>query len=91
MKIIQNYKILNHGIDGSQYFPGCGVACTLYTHVYTGIGESAHEALEDALEQAATDDWNVEEIKNDLDETENIEHADNDEDEMHYFVSIQIK
>jgi hypothetical protein len=45
------FEILDHGCDGEQYFPGCGVSFTTYTEVNTGIGESARLAGEDALDQ----------------------------------------
>src|SRR3954467_11741329 len=46
------YQVLDHGVDGSQYFPGCGVYGTRYTDVATGIGESAREAGIDAFDGA---------------------------------------
>jgi hypothetical protein len=48
-----NYQIIDHGIDHEQYFQGCGIAFTPYDHVVTGIGETAQEAYDDALEQMA--------------------------------------
>jgi hypothetical protein len=45
------FELIDHGCDGAQYFPGCGVAFTTYTNVTTGCGDSAREAAEDALEQ----------------------------------------
>jgi hypothetical protein len=47
------FQVLDHGEDGSQYFSGCGVTFTGYTHVATGVGDTAREALEDAAEQMA--------------------------------------
>src|SRR4051812_44548084 len=46
------YAVLDHGVDGSQFFPGCGVYGTRYTDVATGIAESAREAGIDAFEGA---------------------------------------
>ncbi len=51
MKIIA-YEIINHGIEHSQYFQGCGVSFTEFDVCFTGIGNSAFEALDDALGQA---------------------------------------
>lgn len=49
---LKSFEIINHGVDHSQYFQGCGTAFTPYTHVFTGCGNDAKEAYEDALEQA---------------------------------------
>lgn len=91
MKTVTGHEILDHGVEGSQYFQGCGVSYTRYTEVYTGIGDSAYEALEDALEQAAMSDWDVESIKNDLSEEITIPEDAEDESELHHFVSIRLK
>jgi hypothetical protein len=44
------FEIVDHGCDGEQYFPGCGVAFTSFDGCVTGIGDSAREAAEDACE-----------------------------------------
>ncbi len=54
MKLI-SYEILDHGMDHSQYFQGCGTAFTNFTHVWTGAGDSSKEAYNDALGQAYMD------------------------------------
>jgi len=56
------FRIVNHGPDSSSYFPGHGVAFTSYTDCATGAGHTPQEALEDALEQLATNDWDTAEI-----------------------------
>lgn len=48
---LKSYEIIDHGMDGSQYFQGCGISRTKYTHVWTGAGESSKEAYNDALDQ----------------------------------------
>ncbi len=55
MKIIE-YEIINHGMEHSQYFQGCGTSFMDYTHVWTGVGDSSKEAYNDALDQMAMDD-----------------------------------
>lgn len=55
MKVIE-YEIINHGMEHSQYFQGCGVYGTRFTHVWTGIGDSSKEAYNDALDQMFMDD-----------------------------------
>ena len=63
MKIIGAFKILDHGVEHSQYFQGCGISHTPFTDVATGIGDTPGEALDDALEQLAQSDWDVETIE----------------------------
>jgi hypothetical protein len=63
MKTIVAFEILDHGIEYSDYFQGCGVACTEYTDVATGIGNSEEEALSDALDSLAQGEWDTEGCK----------------------------
>lgn len=51
MAKILTFRVLDHGCDHEQYFPGCGVSFTQYEACVTGIGDSAKEAANDALEQ----------------------------------------
>lgn len=48
------FEIIDHGWDNPDYFQGCGVAFTQWQHCVTGAGDTALEALEDALEQTWT-------------------------------------
>lgn len=52
---IEDYQIIHHGIMLPDYFQGCGISGTDYTHVATGIGQTAREAFDDACEQLACD------------------------------------
>ena len=102
---IADYKLLDHGIDHAQYFPGCGVAYTKFDNVQTGCGENFAEALNDALEMIAQTEDNV-----DLEDLENRINTDlgfkssedwpttpeanedtpeGEESELHYYVSIR--
>ena len=47
------YELLDHGVDHSQYFQGCGTAHTDYDECATGIGNDPREALDDCLDQIA--------------------------------------
>ena len=60
MKTIVEFQLLDHGIENSSYFQGCGVACTSFEDVATGIGNNAAEAVDDALESLAQRDWETE-------------------------------
>lgn len=53
---LSEYEIIDHGMEHSQYFEGCGVYGTRFTHVWTGIGDSCKEAYNDALDQMFMDD-----------------------------------
>lgn len=91
MKNIKSFEIIDHGVENSQYFQGCGVAFTEFTDVATGIGDSAADALEDALEFLAQNDWDTKliEIKYPFMSKKNDVPA-NSEDVYHY-VSVRVK
>ena len=59
-KRIGEFELIDHGIEHSQYFQGCGVAFTRFANVATGIGDDPAEAIDDCLEQVATDGWDTE-------------------------------
>ena len=48
---INAFEVIDHGIEHSQYFQGCGV--TSFEIVVTGIGDNPAEAIDDCLEQMA--------------------------------------
>jgi hypothetical protein len=48
---VLTFQVLDHGEDGSQYFPGCGTSG--FDNVVTGVGDTGEEALADALESMA--------------------------------------
>lgn len=58
-KRIEAYEIINHGVEWSDYFQGCGVCGTEFTDVATGIGESEEDAAKDALELLSQNDWDT--------------------------------
>jgi hypothetical protein len=51
--IIGDYEIIDHDIEHSDYFPGCGTFRTNYDHVDTGIGANFAEAYDDCCEMIA--------------------------------------
>lgn len=81
MKI--KYEIINHGVQSAQYFQGCGRG--RYDDVETGIGGSAYDALEDALDMLAQNDWEVDEIENHLSKEITAEG-----DEIYHYLSVRI-
>ena len=88
LKPIAEYEILDHGVTNSQYFRGCGTSFTEYEDVATGIGSSAAEALEDALDMAAQMDWDVETITDKLSTRTTVP---DDADDCYHYVSIRMK
>lgn len=102
-KKVSDYQIDDLGVEHSQYFQGVGVMGTKYDEVFTGIGDSAKEAVEDALDQMA-DIYEIPEMlekdalglsdKNEVQKF--LEEADADEvpevaQELHYYVAVYVK
>lgn len=56
-KTIVEFELLDHGIENSQYFQGCGTCGTDFEDVATGCGNNPAEAVDDALESLAQMDW----------------------------------
>ena len=93
MKIVTDHEILQHGIENEQYFQGCGVSCSEFEDVATGIGNTECEALEDALDSLAQNGWDVEKIDNTLDDTTpvgSMAEAE-DTDGLWWYVSVRVK
>ena len=101
---LTDYEIIRHGVDGSQYFQGCGTCYTSFDNVQTGIGRTEKEAFEDALECIATSesfaDGTFERLEREADESEDWDERDvqevigaSDEDmedsECYWHVSIR--
>lgn len=53
---ITDHEVIRHGRMAADYFLGCGLVTSHYTHIATGCGSDDDEALEDALEQLAEQD-----------------------------------
>lgn len=53
---ITDHEVIRHGKMVSDYFQGCGLGTSHYTHVATGIGSDDDDALEDAIDQLAQQD-----------------------------------
>jgi hypothetical protein len=103
-KHIYDHRVHDHGIMYSDYFQGAGTAFTNWDEVFTGTGENAHEALDQALDEAATDGWDVRSIENpyDPESTDNVQNTvrdnnpdmegdDIDTDGVYYFVSLYVR
>ena len=66
---VSDYSIDDEGPVSPQYWQGVSTSFTHYDDVYTGVGDNAREALENALDIAAMDGWDVDAIPNDMPET----------------------
>uniref|UniRef100_A0A6M3LHN1 Uncharacterized protein n=1 Tax=viral metagenome TaxID=1070528 RepID=A0A6M3LHN1_9ZZZZ len=98
MKPITECELVNHGIEHSQYFQGCGVAFTRFTHIVTGIGDTPAEAIDDCLEQIAQAGFDTEGMEKRILEQEgwevlpttpNRQTLYGSIDEIYYHVSIR--
>lgn len=99
MNKVKSFELIDHGIEHSQYFQGCGTAFTDFDHVVTGIGDNPSEAIDDCLEQIASGEGDIdtEDLKRRILESESWKEfpvepqvEDSGEDsELWYHVSIR--
>lgn len=93
------FRIVDHGPDHAQYFPGHGISLTEFKECATGCGSTAKEALDDAIEQLATNGWDMSAVE--ASEDAKIEgtiegwHDCKTERELetcehHYYVSVDV-
>jgi len=103
-KAIYDHSTHDHGIMYSDYFQGVSTVYTRWDDVYTGTGENAHEALDEALGDAAQDGWDVRSVKNEFDpespdnvqnsiraNNPDLEDDDDTPDGVYYYVSIFVR
>jgi hypothetical protein len=103
-KAIYDHSVHDHGIMYSDYFQGVSTAHTRWEEVYTGCGENAYEALDQALDEASQNGWDARSVKNEfdpesLDTVQNsirannpeMEDDDDDADGVYYYVSIFVR
>lgn len=93
-KRIGEFQLIDHGIEHSQYFQGCGVSFTPFSEVVTGIGNCPAEAIEDCLDQIAQNGYDADDAKARIMEQEGWWAMPQDPiapkaDEMWYHVSIR--
>lgn len=104
---VSEFRIQSHGLEHSQYFQGAGIAFSKWEDCATGIGSSEMEALDDALDSLAQNDWEFvgecqEELEREIkvaqafQQTQENEHSAyvGDEDqccEVWYYVTVLVK
>ena len=101
MKPITEFEVVDHGLKYSQYFQGCGIAFTEFTDIATGCGDNPAEAIDDALEMLAQNDWETEGMEKRICEDMGIKRIPNtpssyktdpsEDSELYYYVSIRVK
>lgn len=92
---IEEFEIISHGVEHSQYFQGCGVSFTPYTDVATGIGMTEKEALNDALDSLAQNGWYVSAIESSEEyigaNDEIPDELKGETDELYFHVSVRVR
>ena len=89
---MEKYEVVDHGVDHAQYFRGQGIVGTDFDFSFVGAGYSAHAALQDAIDQAASATLAIDHIKNTLSKEVPAELENQPEDgELHYYVSLLLK
>ena len=99
MKKINDYEIIDHGVDSCDFLQGCGIANTQYEDIATGIGDSSKDAMDDALEQLAQNGWDTDSDENLTKEfkyssdSRTIPEEEYGEDNscLYHYVSIRVK
>jgi hypothetical protein len=91
---VTDYEVVDHGVEGAQYFQGCGVALTKYSDVATGCGDSFADALDDALESIAQQQGiDVEDLEARINADGNAvsdgETVPEDAEDCYYYVSVR--
>lgn len=100
MKTIIEFEVIDHGIEHEQYFQGCGLSHSEFTDIATGCGNDPREAVDDALDQLAMNDWETEGMEKRIVAQEmpgkrvipsrpavTTKHGE----ECHYYLSIRVK
>lgn len=101
-KPITEFEIVDHGIENSSYFQGCGLAFTEFDDIATGIGSNPAEAIDDVLEALAQNDWECEGMEERICEDYKLKslpvspntdkfQVEDEDSEMYYFISIRVK
>lgn len=97
MKKIKEFEIVDHGCDHSQYFQGCGTAFTRFDMCYTGAGDNAKAAYEDAIEQIYSsgeyDGDSLPKRPRGIRKSDKVpyEYMKHEENEIYWYVSIRLR
>ncbi len=89
MRNIGEFELIDHGMEHSQYFQGCGVAFTDFENVVTGIGDNPADAIDDCLEQVAQAGFDTEGMESRLLKQEGWEALPTTPDRQAIYGSIE--
>jgi len=90
-KKVGDYEIINHGVEGDQYFQGHGISHSKWDDCATGIGMSEREAYEDALEQLAQNGWEISpEMEADVQKASDKDIV-GDREDSYVYISVDVK
>lgn len=87
-----DYDIVDLGVDHPGYFQGFGTSFTRYAHSVYGVGDTAQDAYDDALEQmACMPDSIVESMPAACPFSGSVDHSDDDGElcEIYYHVGVR--
>lgn len=71
-RTVADFMFKDRGIDSPSYFQGAGTAFTDWDDVFVGVGDTAREAAEDAIESAVSVVWDwptLSAYRNEFDDT----------------------
>lgn len=93
-KPITDYTVIRHGVCHVQFFQGEGVAFSDWKESVTGSGSTARRAYEDACENLAHTEWDINTLNSAEDEIPDEENETLPEDaheELCIYVTIKVK
>jgi len=97
MKYINEFELVDHGVEHEQYFQGCGITFSKFNYAVTGMGNTLEEAIEDCIEQIALSGVSTDSLTTDILEQEGWESFPGVTDrlticdripEVHHYASI---
>lgn len=89
---VQDYRIVFYGIDHEDYFQGHGISNSKWKDCACGIGNSNQEALNDALEQLAMSEWDVQDLEKNIRDSGRFptDKPDCLDEYHHYYVGLNV-
>ena len=94
MKLVSSFEVIHHGVENSSYFQGAGISHTKFKDIATGCGSTEKEALEEALEMLASNEWDVESLEKRSDFLKSIDNISDENpvssDDTFYYLSILV-
>jgi hypothetical protein len=93
--MIEEYEIVDYGVEHGQYFQGAGVTFSQWMDCYVGVGANYNEAARDAIDNCATSGWDTTTIEDIPEDYSNVAHKDCPEDddmcELNYYAILYVR